>query len=71
MLLADSEWIQNHGVAYVANSILNATELDKAVVGLTMAMRAGGHRAWYVECTQHVEATLKQHFGTHHCSVSD
>ncbi|MFS7936736.1 hypothetical protein Hanom_Chr05g00419281 [Helianthus anomalus] len=36
-LLADSEWMQSHGVAHVSNSILNATELDKAVAALTMA----------------------------------
>ncbi|KAJ0592419.1 hypothetical protein HanRHA438_Chr03g0112751 [Helianthus annuus] len=50
-LLADSEWMQHHGVAHIANSILNATELDKAVAGLTMAARAAGHRVGYVECT--------------------
>ncbi|KAF5781624.1 hypothetical protein HanPI659440_Chr11g0417651 [Helianthus annuus] len=70
-LLSDSEWMQHHGVAHVANSILNETELDKAVVGLTMDAHAAGHRAGYVECTQHVEETLKQHFDTHHCSASD
>ncbi|KAM0040445.1 hypothetical protein Hdeb2414_s0012g00393961 [Helianthus debilis subsp. tardiflorus] len=70
-LLADSEWMQHHGVAHVANSILNATELDKVVAWLTMVARAAGHRAGYVKCTQHVEEALKQHFGTRHCSVSD
>ncbi|KAJ0800745.1 hypothetical protein HanPI659440_Chr03g0107111 [Helianthus annuus] len=63
--------MQHHGVAHIANSILNATELDKAVAGLTMAARAAGHRVGYVECTQHIEVALKQHFGTRHCSVSD
>ncbi|KAM0044002.1 hypothetical protein Hdeb2414_s0010g00348031 [Helianthus debilis subsp. tardiflorus] len=63
--------MQNHGVAYVANSILNATELDRAVAGLTNAARAVGHRAGYTECTQRVEAALKQHFRTRHCSVND
>ncbi|KAM0047093.1 hypothetical protein Hdeb2414_s0009g00324441 [Helianthus debilis subsp. tardiflorus] len=41
-LLSDSELMQNHGVEYVANSILNATELDQAVAGLTDAARAIG-----------------------------
>ncbi|KAM0041292.1 hypothetical protein Hdeb2414_s0011g00364661 [Helianthus debilis subsp. tardiflorus] len=57
-LLADSEWMQHHRVAYVA-------------AALTMVARAAGHRAGYVECTKQVEETLKQHFGTRHCSVSD
>ncbi|MFS7946247.1 hypothetical protein Hanom_Chr06g00533771 [Helianthus anomalus] len=70
-LLTDSEWMQHHAVAHVANSILNATELDKAVAGLIMAARAADHRVGYVECTQHVEEALKQHFGMRHCSVSD
>ncbi|MFS7936578.1 hypothetical protein Hanom_Chr05g00417211 [Helianthus anomalus] len=34
-LLADSEWMQHHGVAY----------LDKVVAALTMVARAAGHRA--------------------------
>ncbi|KAJ0622909.1 hypothetical protein HanIR_Chr01g0025901 [Helianthus annuus] len=69
--LDDSEWMQNNGVAYVANSILNATELDRDVAGLTDAAHAVGDRAGYLECTQHVETTLKQHFGTRHFSVTD
>ncbi|KAJ0734414.1 hypothetical protein HanPI659440_Chr11g0419811 [Helianthus annuus] len=34
-LISESEWMRNHGVAAVANSILNATELDHAVATLT------------------------------------
>ncbi|KAJ0791466.1 hypothetical protein HanOQP8_Chr01g0005851 [Helianthus annuus] len=55
----------------VANSILNATELDRDVAGLTDAAHAIGDRAGYLECTQHVETALKQHFGTRHFSVID
>ncbi|MFS7961292.1 hypothetical protein Hanom_Chr08g00713251 [Helianthus anomalus] len=47
--------MRNHGVAAVANSILNAMELDQAVAALTD-----------VAC-----AALHQHFGAHHCSVTD
>ncbi|KAJ0752828.1 hypothetical protein HanPI659440_Chr09g0328751 [Helianthus annuus] len=57
--------------AEVANSILNATELDKVVAALTDVVRAVGHRGGYLECTQHVEEALKQHFRTRHCSVTD
>ncbi|KAJ0669223.1 hypothetical protein HanPI659440_Chr17g0698591 [Helianthus annuus] len=71
MLLSNSEWMRNHGVAYVADSILNATELDRAVAGLTDVARAVGHRAGYLECTQHVETNLKRHPGMRHCSVTN
>ncbi|MFS7946421.1 hypothetical protein Hanom_Chr06g00536131 [Helianthus anomalus] len=70
-LLAGSDWMQHHGITHIANSILNATELDKAVAALTMVARAAGHRAGYVECTMHVEKALKQKFGTRHCSVGN
>ncbi|KAF5790143.1 hypothetical protein HanXRQr2_Chr09g0379611 [Helianthus annuus] len=62
-LITDLGWMQHSGIA---NSILNAMELDKVVVA-----RAAGHRARYVECVAHVEEALHQQFGTHHCSVSD
>ncbi|KAJ0611799.1 hypothetical protein HanHA300_Chr01g0019841 [Helianthus annuus] len=55
----------------IANSILNAMELNKAVVALTMAARETGHRLGYVECAAYVEESLQQHFGTRHCSVND
>ncbi|KAM0035814.1 hypothetical protein Hdeb2414_s0015g00450971 [Helianthus debilis subsp. tardiflorus] len=50
-LITDLGWLQHYGVAYIANSILNATELDRAVAVLTMATRAAGHRAsmWNVQ----------------------
>ncbi|KAJ0561048.1 hypothetical protein HanHA300_Chr06g0218431 [Helianthus annuus] len=63
--------MRNHGVAAVANSILNATELDQAVTALTDAARAVGHRSGYLECAQHVKEALGQQFGTRHCSVTD
>ncbi|KAJ0533326.1 hypothetical protein HanRHA438_Chr09g0389301 [Helianthus annuus] len=63
--------MRNHGVAAVANSILNAAELDQAVAALTDVARAVGHRSGYLECAQHVEEALGQHFGTRHCSVTD
>ncbi|KAM0005854.1 hypothetical protein Hdeb2414_s0007g00245041 [Helianthus debilis subsp. tardiflorus] len=65
--------MQHHGFAHVgnANSILNATELGKAVAVLTMVVRAAGHRLDYVECAAYVEEALLQHFGTRHCFVND
>ncbi|KAM0061901.1 hypothetical protein Hdeb2414_s0004g00141651 [Helianthus debilis subsp. tardiflorus] len=70
-LVAESEWMRNHGVATVANTILNATELDQAVATLTDVARAVGHRGGYLECAQHVEEAPGQHFGTRHCSMTD
>ncbi|MFS7911577.1 hypothetical protein Hanom_Chr02g00119781 [Helianthus anomalus] len=63
--------MRNHGVAAVANSILNATELDQAVDDLTDVACAVGHHGGYLKCAQHVEEALPQHFGTRHYSVTD
>ncbi|MFS7913794.1 hypothetical protein Hanom_Chr02g00145881 [Helianthus anomalus] len=48
-LVSDLGWMQHQGIA---NSILNATKLDKAVVVLTMVARAAG-RSGYVKCATH------------------
>ncbi|MFS7912340.1 putative intermediate filament, rod domain, coil 1B [Helianthus anomalus] len=71
MLVSKSEWMCNRGVVAIANSILNATEMDEAVVALIDASRAVGHRGGYLECAQHVEEAFGQQFDTHHCSVTD
>ncbi|KAJ0752334.1 hypothetical protein HanPI659440_Chr09g0323141 [Helianthus annuus] len=42
-LVSESEWMCSRGVAAIANSILNATELDEVVVALTDVARAVGH----------------------------
>ncbi|KAM0055177.1 hypothetical protein Hdeb2414_s0006g00203041 [Helianthus debilis subsp. tardiflorus] len=70
-LVSESKWIRNRGVAAIANSILNATELDQAVAALIDATHAVRHRGGYLECAQHVEEALGQHFGTRDCLVSD
>ncbi|MFS7945149.1 hypothetical protein Hanom_Chr06g00520761 [Helianthus anomalus] len=70
-LVSESEWIRNRGVAAIANSVLNATELDQAVAALTDVARTIGHHADYLECAQHVEEALGQQFGTRHFSVTD
>ncbi|KAJ0702833.1 hypothetical protein HanPI659440_Chr14g0544141 [Helianthus annuus] len=69
-LVSESEWMRSRGVAAIANSILNATELDGAVATLIDASRAVRHRGGYLECAQHMEA-FGQQFYTHHCSVTD
>ncbi|KAM0039782.1 hypothetical protein Hdeb2414_s0012g00386021 [Helianthus debilis subsp. tardiflorus] len=70
-LVSESEWMRNRGVATIANSILNATEMDEAVTALIDASRAVGHHGGYLECAQHVEEAFGQQFDTHHCSVTD
>ncbi|KAJ0746855.1 hypothetical protein HanOQP8_Chr05g0182701 [Helianthus annuus] len=55
----------------MANSILNAGELDKAVATLIDASRAVGHRGGYLECAQHTTEMLGQEFDTSRCSVTD
>ncbi|MFS7915453.1 hypothetical protein Hanom_Chr02g00165501 [Helianthus anomalus] len=80
-LVSESEWMRTRGVAttsfssftlgFIANSILNATELDTTVAALIDASRAAGHRGGYLECAQHVEEVFGQQFDTHHCSVTD
>ncbi|KAM0005132.1 hypothetical protein Hdeb2414_s0219g00837451 [Helianthus debilis subsp. tardiflorus] len=48
-LVSDSEWMRTRGVAVIANSILNASEMDTAVAALIDASRAVGHRGGYLE----------------------
>ncbi|KAJ0916189.1 hypothetical protein HanPSC8_Chr06g0258781 [Helianthus annuus] len=63
--------MRTRGVVLVANSILNAGELDRAVAALTDAARAVGHRGGYLECADHVEQMLGQEFDISHCSVTE
>ncbi|KAJ0578467.1 hypothetical protein HanIR_Chr05g0248261 [Helianthus annuus] len=59
------------GVAAIANSILNASEMDTAVAALIDASHAVGHRGGYLECAHHVEEAFGQEFDISHCSVTD
>ncbi|KAJ0466286.1 hypothetical protein HanRHA438_Chr14g0682531 [Helianthus annuus] len=70
-LVSEAEWMRTRGVVLVANSILNASELDRAVAALTDAARAVGHRGGYLECADHVEQMLGQEFDISHCSVTE
>ncbi|KAJ0792336.1 hypothetical protein HanOQP8_Chr01g0016921 [Helianthus annuus] len=63
--------MRDRGVVLIANSILNASELDGAVATLIDASRAVGHRGGYQECAQHVEEAIGQEFDVSHCSVTD
>ncbi|KAM0017748.1 hypothetical protein Hdeb2414_s0027g00691531 [Helianthus debilis subsp. tardiflorus] len=48
-LINNLDWLQNYGIAHIANSILNSAELDGAVVALIVASQAADDRARYVE----------------------
>ncbi|KAM0049875.1 hypothetical protein Hdeb2414_s0008g00291091 [Helianthus debilis subsp. tardiflorus] len=70
-LITDLGWLQHYSVVHIANSILNATEFDRAVATLTMASQAAGHCAGYQECVTYVEESLHPQWGTRHCSVNE
>ncbi|KAJ0878325.1 hypothetical protein HanRHA438_Chr10g0438431 [Helianthus annuus] len=70
-LVAEVEWLRSRGLALMANSVLNAGELDTAVAALIDALRAVGHQGGYLECAQHVSEMFGQDFDTSHCSVTD
>ncbi|KAM0057755.1 hypothetical protein Hdeb2414_s0005g00162141 [Helianthus debilis subsp. tardiflorus] len=70
-LVYKSEWMRNRGVVLIANSILNASELDAAVSTLIDASRAVGHRRGYLECAHHVDEAFGQEFDISYCSVTD
>ncbi|KAM0031404.1 hypothetical protein Hdeb2414_s0017g00508411 [Helianthus debilis subsp. tardiflorus] len=63
--------MRSRGVVLMANSLLNASELDGAVAALIDASRVVGHRGGYLECAQHVEEALRQEFDISHCSLTD
>ncbi|KAL9998356.1 hypothetical protein Hdeb2414_s0007g00235471 [Helianthus debilis subsp. tardiflorus] len=48
-------WLKEHGIICVANSVLNADELDETVAHLLVAARNDG----YAECSHHVVNALK------------
>ncbi|KAM0060876.1 hypothetical protein Hdeb2414_s0004g00129321 [Helianthus debilis subsp. tardiflorus] len=66
-LVSETEWMRTRGVAAIANSILNATEMDEVVAALIDASHAVGHRGGYPECAHHVEEAFGQEFDTRHC----
>ncbi|KAJ0555481.1 hypothetical protein HanIR_Chr07g0302541 [Helianthus annuus] len=70
-LAFEAEWMRGRGVVLMANSILNASELDGVVATLIDVSRAVGHRGGYLECAQHVEEALGQEFDVSHFSVTD
>ncbi|KAJ0655269.1 hypothetical protein HanRHA438_Chr14g0640931 [Helianthus annuus] len=70
-LASEAEWMRGRGVVLMANSILNASEIDGVVAALIDASRAVGHRGGYLECAQHVEEAIGQEFDVSHCSVTD
>ncbi|KAL9996672.1 hypothetical protein Hdeb2414_s0001g00008211 [Helianthus debilis subsp. tardiflorus] len=70
-LASEAEWMRGRGLVLMANSILNAAELDGTVAAFIDASRAIGHCGGYLECAQHVEEIFGQEFDTSHCPVAD
>ncbi|KAJ0887514.1 hypothetical protein HanRHA438_Chr09g0391661 [Helianthus annuus] len=55
----DMAWLKDHGIACVAESVLNSKELDKTVAELVVAARRDGYPQGYAECSHHVNDALK------------
>ncbi|MFS7992210.1 putative transcription factor bZIP family [Helianthus anomalus] len=70
-LVSEAEWLRGRGIFLMANSILNAGELDTAVATLIDASRAVGQQGGYLECAHHATEMFGQEFDTSHCSVTD
>ncbi|KAJ0715946.1 hypothetical protein HanPI659440_Chr13g0507201 [Helianthus annuus] len=51
-------WWKEHGIANVAESVLNSEELDKTVAHLLVAARNAGYAQGYAECSHHVVNAL-------------
>ncbi|MFS7992211.1 putative transcription factor bZIP family [Helianthus anomalus] len=70
-LVSEAEWLRGREIFLMANSILNARELDTAVATLIDASRAVGQQGGYLECAHHATKMFGQEFDTSHCSVTD
>ncbi|MFS8002677.1 hypothetical protein Hanom_Chr13g01204891 [Helianthus anomalus] len=57
-LASEAEWLRGRGIALIANSVLNAGELDKSVAALIDASRVVGHRGGYLECRNMLQRCL-------------
>ncbi|XP_021974853.1 myosin-3-like [Helianthus annuus] len=62
----DMLWLKESGIISisVANSVLNADELDEMVAYLLVAARNDGYAQGYAECSQHVVTALKVDWDT-------
>ncbi|MFS7903546.1 hypothetical protein Hanom_Chr01g00025321 [Helianthus anomalus] len=58
------EKLENSEIAKVANSVLNADELDETVAHLLFAAQNDGYAQGYVECSHHVVNALKVNWDT-------
>ncbi|KAF5795283.1 hypothetical protein HanXRQr2_Chr08g0337811 [Helianthus annuus] len=63
-LSATEEKLEGSETARVANSVLNADELDEMVAYLLVAARNDGYAQGYAECSQHVVTALKVDWDT-------
>ncbi|MFS7913252.1 hypothetical protein Hanom_Chr02g00139671 [Helianthus anomalus] len=58
-LKSDKLWLKEHGIASVAESILNSEELDKTVAHPLVVAQNDGYAHGYAECSHHVVNSLK------------
>ncbi|KAJ0821300.1 hypothetical protein HanPSC8_Chr16g0718441 [Helianthus annuus] len=63
-LKSDMLWLKEHGIACVAESVLNSEELDKTVARLVVVVRNDGYTQGYAECSHHVTNALKVDWNT-------
>ncbi|KAF5810463.1 hypothetical protein HanXRQr2_Chr04g0169701 [Helianthus annuus] len=60
----DMLWLKDRGVISVANSVLNADELDETVAHLLVAAGNDGYAQGYAECSHHMVNALKVDWDT-------
>ncbi|KAF5771953.1 hypothetical protein HanRHA438_Chr13g0582241 [Helianthus annuus] len=63
-LKSDMLWLKEHGIASVAELVLNSEELDKTVAHLLVAAQNDGYAQGYTECSHHVVNALKVDWDT-------
>ncbi|MFS7904542.1 hypothetical protein Hanom_Chr01g00037331 [Helianthus anomalus] len=69
LLVNNSEWLRQYGIAHVANAVLNSVELHQTVAALTVAVATWviAKGAWNVQL---MLAALKMKWYTSHCFVN-
>ncbi|KAM0041096.1 hypothetical protein Hdeb2414_s0011g00362271 [Helianthus debilis subsp. tardiflorus] len=68
LLMNNSVWLQQRGIVYVSNAVLNSVELDTMVTTLTISLCNDGYAEGYHESTRHVTEALKVKWDTQ-CSA--
>ncbi|KAJ0818765.1 hypothetical protein HanPI659440_Chr00c01g0706061 [Helianthus annuus] len=61
-LIADRDWMRNHGIAHIVETILDAPENAIVVNEIKERARQAGFKAGYNECPTHVNPFFKSRF---------